>query len=323
MKLFKNIFFYSLILLFNNLYCDVSITLTKRQLCDLELILNYGFAPLKGFMGKDDYDSVVTNLRLADGTVWPIPIVLDVEKKTAEQLAQESVANLCDAEGTILAKLHVSDIWKPDKNKETEYVFGSTDTDHPGVAYFFEKTKDYYVGGQLEQVAAQIHYDFAELRHTPAQLKSDFKKRGFENVVAFQTRNPMHRAHKEISSRAAEKIGGHLLIHPVVGMTKPGDIDYVTRIRCYQKILKYYPEGSVTLSLLPLAMRMAGPREAVWHAIVRRNYGVTHFIVGRDHAGPGVDGSGKPFFLPHAQCRHPRLRPSTSEMCDEFSHLGR
>jgi len=282
-------------LLHINALC-LSIKLTKRQLCDLELILNGGFAPLQGFMGKPDYDNVVENMRLADGSLWPIPIMLDVDKNFAQKIAETSIVNLCDQEGTILAKLFVSDIWEPNKTKEAAYVFGTTDTDHPGVAYLFENTKQYYIGGRLEKLADPIHYDFTDLRHTPQQLKAMFKQKRVKNIIAFQTRNPMHRVHKEITTLATEKIDGHLLIHPVVGMTKPGDIDYITRVRCYRKILKYYPEKSVTLSLLPLAMRMAGPREAVWHAIIRKNYGCTHFIVGRDHAGPGNKKNGESFY---------------------------
>ncbi|MFC1841593.1 bifunctional sulfate adenylyltransferase/adenylylsulfate kinase [Candidatus Dependentiae bacterium] len=296
---FKNIIFLFFIFIFYANSLCMSIKLTKRQLCDLELILNGGFAPLKGFMCKLDYNNVVENMRLKGGSLWPMPITLDIDEDLAKKIENESVVDLCDAEGIILAKLTVSDVWKPDKKKEAECVFGTTGTDHPGVAYLFEKTKKYYVGGKLEKVASPIHYDFTDLRHTPKELRSIFKQKKVNNVVAFQTRNPMHRVHKEISSRAAKKINGHLLIHPVVGMTKPGDIDYVTRVRCYRKILKYYPKNSVAVSLLPLAMRMAGPREALWHAIIRKNYGCTHFIIGRDHAGPGKNKQGESFYGPY------------------------
>lgn len=207
MIVFRKVLFYTLIVLCHNLYACYSITLTIRQLCDLELILNDGFAPLKGFMSKADYDNVVGNLRLADGTVWPIPIVLDVNEKMEKQCTYGSVVDLCDSEGTILAKLTVSDVWKPDKEREADCVFGSTDTDHPGVAYLFEKTKDYYVGGEVKKGALPIHYDFADIRHTPAQLKSFFKEKGITKIVAFQTRNPMHRAHKETSFQKTSQGG--------------------------------------------------------------------------------------------------------------------
>ncbi len=278
---------------------NISLKLTKRQLCDLELILNDGFAPLTGFMNRGDYKNVLNNVRLSDGTVWPMPIMLDIDEATARQCSNDTAINLCDSEGTVLGVLTVSDIWQPDKHYEALKVFKTTDTAHPGVDYLFNKTKAYYVGGSIEKISPPAHYDFTDIRRTPAELKQHFQDHNIKQVVAFQTRNPMHRAHKEITSRAAQAIEGHLLIHPVVGMTKPGDIDYVTRIRCYKKLLNYYSEGSVTLSLLPIAMRMAGPREALWHAIIRKNYGCTHFIVGRDHAGPGNDKNGNPFYGPY------------------------
>ncbi|MFC1842070.1 bifunctional sulfate adenylyltransferase/adenylylsulfate kinase [Candidatus Dependentiae bacterium] len=299
MRQFKNIVLLFFIFIFYGNSFGLSVKLTKRQLCDLELILNGGFAPLKGFMCQEDYNNVVENMRLKDGSLWPIPITLDIDENLAKKIKNKSCVDLCDTEGTILAKLTVSGSWKPNKKKEAKYVFGTTDTDHPGIAYLLKKTKEYYVGGKLKKIASPIHYDFTNLRHTPKQLKSIFKEKNIKNVVTFQTRNPMHRVHKEISTRAAEKIGGHLLIHPVVGMTKPGDIDYVTRVHCYRKILKHYPENSASLSLLPLAMRMAGPREALWHAIIRKNYGCTHFIIGRDHAGPGKNKTGKSFYGPY------------------------
>ncbi|HVA10927.1 MAG TPA: bifunctional sulfate adenylyltransferase/adenylylsulfate kinase, partial [Candidatus Dormibacteraeota bacterium] len=203
-------------------------------------------------------------------------------------------------EGVMLAALTVEELYQSDKYREAEAVYATTNEMHPGVAYLFQQTKDYYISGKLEGIQLPPHYDFVKLRHTPAELREVFIARGWERIVAFQTRNPMHRAHVELTSRAAERAEANLLIQPTVGMTRPGDVDYFTRVRIYQQLLKHFPASSTLLSLLPLAMRMAGPREALWHAIIRKNYGATHFIVGRDHAGLGRDGQGKPFYEPYA-----------------------
>ncbi len=276
-----------------------SITLTPRQICDIELLLNGGFSPLRGFMDRDDYEAVVDNMRLTSGVLWPMPITLDVTDETAGKLKRGDRVTLRDQTGLLLAVLTVGDVWKPDKEREAEKVFGSHSRAHPAVHYLFDEAESHYVGGTLEGVALPTHYDFHELRRTPRELRDEFAAHGWTTVVAFQTRNPMHRAHKELTDRAAEEIGGHLLIHPVVGMTKPGDIDYYTRVRCYKRLLDHYTHDRAMLSLLPLAMRMGGPREAVWHAIIRKNYGCTHLIVGRDHAGPGNDENGDPFYGPY------------------------
>ncbi len=273
--------------------------LTPRQICDLELLLNGGFSPLRGFMTRADYESVVRNMRLSDGTLWPIPVTLDVTEELAGRLRSGDWLSLRDPEGVMLAALQVSDVWQPDRGTEAEAVFGSTNPSHPGVDHLLKQTHRHYVAGRLEGVQAPTHYDYRDLRHTPAQLRAQFSMFGWRRVVAFQTRNPLHRAHLELTLRAAKESEASLLIHPVVGMTKPGDVDHYTRVRCYQAIMPSYPHGSAMLSLLPLAMRMAGPREAVWHAIIRKNHGVTHLIVGRDHAGPGSDASGKPFYGPY------------------------
>lgn len=277
-----------------------SLTLTQRQLCDLELLMNEGFAPLKGFMDSENYNRVVNEMRLADGTIWPMPIILDINEKTKQKIEGTTTIALRDTEGVVLALLNVSEIWKPEKIVEAKNVYGTTDTAHPGVEYIFNQTNEYYVGGEITKVSMPRHYDFPGIRKTPAELKALFKEKGYQKIVGFQTRNPMHRAHQELTRRASQEEGAHLLLHPAVGLTKPGDVDYFTRVKCYQKLLPYYPEGSVTLSLLPISMRMAGPREALWHAIIRRNYGCTHFIVGRDHAGPGKDSHGVDFYLPYA-----------------------
>lgn len=274
-------------------------SITDRQICDLELILNGGFSPLKGFMNKKDYDSVVKEMRLADGTLWPMPITLDITEKTAEKISQGSKLVLRDNEGFPLAILTIKDIWTPDLKAEAKAVFGTTDDTHPAVNYLLNYTNPVYVGGTLEGMTYPKHYDYQGIRHTPAELRAQFNKRGWEDIVAFQTRNPMHRAHVELTMRAAKEIGANVLIHPVVGLTKPGDVDHYTRVRCYKKVLPKYPKGTVMLSLLPLAMRMGGPREALWHAIIRKNYGCNFIIVGRDHAGPGNDKDGNPFYGPY------------------------
>ena len=273
--------------------------LTPRQLCDLELLSNGGFSPLQGFLTRTDYENVCQNSRLADGALWTVPIALDVLEETAEGLDSGSSLVLRDSEGVVLAILHVDEVWQPDLMREAEQVYGTTDSEHPGVAYLTRNTHPWYVGGRLEGVQLPHHYDFKELRLTPAQLRDRFASLGWRRVVAFQTRNPMHRAHFELTFRAARELESNLLLHPVVGMTKPGDVDHYTRARCYQILLSHYPHNTVMLSLLPLAMRLAGPREAVWHAIIRKNYGCTHFIVGRDHAGPGSDSQGNSFYTPY------------------------
>lgn len=275
--------------------CD----LTARQLCDLEMLMNGGFSPLQGFLTKADYQSVCQNLRLTNGAIWPIPITLDVPEELAKCLKTGSKLALRDFEGIMLAVLDVEDIWQPDLQQECENVFGSTNLEHPGVAYLMRNTNPYYVGGTIQGIEIPHHYDYHELRMTPAQVREKFSSLGWRRVVAFQTRNPMHRAHQELTLRAARQLEANLLIHPVVGMTKPGDVDHYTRVRCYQAIQKHYPHNTAIMSLLPLAMRMGGPREAIWHAIIRKNYGCTHFIVGRDHAGPGSDSNGNPFYGPY------------------------
>ena len=278
----------------------VSWDLTGRQLCDVELLLSGGFSPLRGFMSRADYEGVCHDMRLKSGVIWPMPITLDVTEEFAKKLQPgSSKVALRDPEGVMVAVLHVEDVWQPDRKAEAKAVFGSTSNAHPGVDYLLNRGNAWYVAGTLEGLQAPTHYDFKALRLTPAELRGEFARLGWRRVVAFQTRNPMHRAHVELTFRAAKTVEANLLIHPSVGMTKPGDVDYFTRVRCYQLLLAKYPPGTVKLSLLPLAMRMGGPREAIWHALIRKNHGVTHFIVGRDHAGPGKDTDGKPFYGPY------------------------
>ncbi|ESK96597.1 atp sulfurylase [Moniliophthora roreri MCA 2997] len=278
------------------------IILTERQLCDLELIINGGFSPLEGFMNEKDYTSVVNTLRLSDGTLFPMPITLDVSQEDVNHLSiatGKRIALRDPRDDEVLAIITVEDVYKPDQVKEATQVLGADDPAHPSVAYLRNRVKEFYIGGSLQAIQAPVHFDYVPLRYTPAELRLHFKKMSWRKVVAFQTRNPMHRAHRELTIRAARQHQANVLVHPVVGLTKPGDVDHYTRVRVYEAIMAKYPNGMGHLALLPLAMRMAGPREAVWHAIIRKNYGATHFIVGRDHAGPGKNSQGKDFYGPY------------------------
>jgi sulfate adenylyltransferase len=273
--------------------------LTPRQVCDVELLLNGAFSPLEGFLGEADYARVCREMRLADGTLWPMPITLDVGEEAASGLRRGDKLALRHPEGMVLALLTVSDVWRPDRMEEARSVFGTGDETHPSVFQLAQRSGPVYLGGRLDGVELPPHHTFRPLRYTPAELRAEFQKRGWRRVVAFQTRNPMHRAHAELTRRAAQEAEACLLIQPVVGLTKPGDVDYYSRVRCYKALLKHFPEATTMLSLLPLAMRMGGPREALWHSIIRRNYGCSHLIVGRDHAGPGKDSAGRPFYGPY------------------------
>jgi sulfate adenylyltransferase len=273
--------------------------LTPRQLCDIELILNGGFSPLEGFLGRSDYESVVSRMRLADGLLWPIPVTLDVTQDFADAVGEGDTIALRDREGVLIATMAITDKWSPDLREEADSVLGTTDDRHPEADRLLNHAGPVYLGGKLRGVQAPVHFDFTHARHTPTELRELFAKWSWRKVVAFQTRNPLHRAHQELTFRAARQAEANLLLHPVVGMTKPGDIDYFTRVRCYERLLPHYPEQTTALSLLPLAMRMAGPREAVWHGIIRKNFGCTHFIIGRDHAGPGKNSRGDDFYGPY------------------------
>ena len=273
--------------------------MTPRQICDLELLMNGGFNPLKGFLNRADYEGVVEKMRLANGSLWPIPITLDVTETFAEALEEGQTIALRDQEGVILATLTVDDVYRPDKAREAEMVFGADDLAHPAVNYLHNTAGPVYVGGTVTGLTAPMHYDFRARRDTPNELRAYFRKLGWRRVVAFQTRNPLHRAHQELTFRAAREAQANLLIHPVVGMTKPGDVDHFTRVRCYEAVLDKYQPSTTTMSLLNLAMRMAGPREAVWHGLIRKNHGCTHMIVGRDHAGPGKNSAGEDFYGPY------------------------
>lgn len=273
--------------------------LTARQICDLELLMNGGFNPLKGFLTEEDYNNVVENMRLADGTLWPMPITLDVSEEFAASIELGQDIALRDQEGVILGTMTVTDRWEPNKSLEAEKVFGADDDAHPAVNYLHNTAGKIYLGGPVTGIQQPVHYDFRGRRDTPNEMRAYFRKLGWRKVVAFQTRNPLHRAHQELTFRAAKEAQANLLIHPVVGMTKPGDVDHFTRVRCYEAVLDKYPQSTTTMSLLNLAMRMAGPREAVWHGLIRANHGCTHFIVGRDHAGPGKNSAGEDFYGPY------------------------
>ncbi len=271
--------------------------LSDRALHDLELLSLGGYSPLDRYMGKDDYQRVLTEMRLADGTLFPIPITLTIKKEDLPTRS-EWIA-LRDSRNYLIAVMRIEEVFTWDPLREARLVLGTTDHRHPLVSEM-ERWGDLCISGELKVVNPPKYYDFQDIRRTPAETRALLSEMDNKNVVAFQTRNPMHRVHEELTKLAANEIGGSLLIHPVVGMTKPGDVDHFTRVRVYKALKEnYYDKQKTVLSLLPLAMRMAGPKEALWHAIIRRNYGANHFIVGRDHAGPGSDSAGKPFYGPY------------------------
>ena len=272
------------------------ITLNDRQLCDLELLATGAFSPLTGFMTRSDYESVLDRMRLQNDLLWPIPICLDANELQARNLeAGQSVA-LRDPEGYLLAVMHIEDIWSFDREKEALQVYGTHDQAHPAADYLFNQSGGTYIGGPLEVLSLPLHFDFKQLRMTPAETRAAFEKLGWKQILAFFTRNPIHRPQFEMTINAMRQARANLLLLPIAGMSKPGDFDHYIRVRCYRRVAEHYPPDSHILSLLPLAMRMSGPREALLHAIVSKNYGCTHMITGRDHAGPGPDSNGKPFY---------------------------
>jgi sulfate adenylyltransferase len=274
-----------------------SIKISMRNLCDLELLATGAFSPLDRFMGKADYERVLHEMRLGDGVLFPLPITLTADPKELPTVGEELV--LRNANNEVMAVMRLDEVYHWDAANEGALAYGSTDAKHPMVSEMARWNK-VCISGPLQVVNLPTYHDFVDLRRTPAQVRALLEGMGQENVVAFQTRNPLHRIHEELTKRAAAQVGGSLLIHPVVGMTKPGDVDHYTRVRIYKALVdNYYDKKSTVLSLLPLAMRMAGPREVLLHAIIRRNHGANHFIVGRDHAGPGKDSAGKPFYGPY------------------------
>ena len=275
-----------------------AITLTQRQQCDIELLVSGALSPLTGFMNQNEYESVIDNTALADGTVWPIPYYLDISEEQAASINIGDKIALHDAEGFMPAIITVESKWTPDKNKEAENIYGTLDTEHPGVDYLMNTVGEVYIGGKVDAIQLPFHYDFETLRFTPSELRQHFDKIGWRSIVAFHTSKPMHAVHYEMTMRASKQSNAHILIHPVVGMAKPGDLHYYSRVHCYEAILKQYPKSLVSLALIPMAMRMAGPREALMNAIIRQNYGCTHYIVGTEHAGPpNVRDSGKRFYV--------------------------
>ncbi|NIT60125.1 MAG: bifunctional sulfate adenylyltransferase/adenylylsulfate kinase [Aliifodinibius sp.] len=274
-----------------------SLQLSERSICDLELLAVGAFSPLDRFMGREDYQCVLDKMHLSNGYIFPIPITLSVEQSAEVALDQEIA--LRDAKNELLAVMSVDEIYEWDLHEVANKVFGTQDPRHPLVAEMHRWGK-LNLSGRLKVLQLPRHYDFKDLRLTPAQTRKKLEELGYENVVAFQTRNPLHRAHEEMTKRAIQEVDGALLLHPVVGMTKPGDVDHFTRVRAYKALADhYYEPGQILLSLLPLAMRMAGPREALWHALVRRNYGANYLIAGRDHASPGKNSKGNPFYGPY------------------------
>ena len=276
-----------------------SLTLSLKQQCDLEMILNGAFSPLLTFNNQKDYEEILLNNKLLNGVIWPIPIVLDVPNDFLKALDKNEHISLRNAEGFLLAILKVREFWSPNKKDEANSIFKTIDENHPGVDYLFNHTNSNYISGELVPIQSNKYFDFTHLRKSPQEVRDLFRSKRWQDVIAFQTRNPMHRAHFELTRLAMEQHNAKLLIHPVIGISKPGDIDHFTRVKCYQHIIKHYPENSVELSLINLAMRMAGPKEALWHAIIRKNYGCNYIIIGRDHAGPGVDAKGKPYYQPY------------------------
>jgi sulfate adenylyltransferase len=274
-----------------------SIQVSERVVCDLELLATGAFSPLDRFMGQADFQRVLDEMRLASGHIFSIPVTLPVEPGEAIRLDTDIA--LRNAQNELLAVLTIEEIYEWERDEVAQKVFGTRDARHPLVAEMHRWGK-LNLSGKLRVLQLPRHYDFLELRLTPAQTRARLAQFGFPNVVAFQTRNPLHRAHEELTKRAAQSVDGVLLLHPVVGMTKPGDVDHYTRVRAYKALAeRYYDPNRILLSLLPLAMRMAGPREALWHALIRRNFGANYLIVGRDHASPGNDSSGKPFYGPY------------------------
>ena len=272
------------------------ITLTDRQMCDLELLSIGAFSPLTGFMIRSDYESVLDRMRLQNDLLWPIPIYLDVDELQARKLEVGQSVALRDPEGFLLAIMHIEDIWQADRQKEAVQVYGTTDRSHPGTDYLFARAGQYYLGGKLEVISTPLHFDFKQLRMTPAEIRATFKKLGWKRMIGFLTHNPIHRPQFEMTINAMQQARTNLLLLPIAGMTRPGDFDHYTRVRCYRHVVQHYPPDSHMLSMLPLAMRMSGPREALLHAIIAKNYGCTHFITGRDHAGPGPDNNGQLYY---------------------------
>ena len=273
--------------------------LTEPQALDLGLLLDGSFAPLDGYVDRVAHASVCGGLRLPDGRVAPMPISLDVDEPTARRTEVGGRLALRHPEGMTLAIVEVRDLFEIDVAAEARAIFGTDDAAHPGVFRHLRETSRWRVGGPVVGLEPAPRHVLARWCKTPRQVRLEIAAHGLARVVAFQTRNPLHRAHVDLTARAMDAADAGLLLHPVVGRTAPGDVDAAIRMRCYEAVRARYPAGRTILAALPLAMRMAGPREAVWHATIRRAYGATHFVVGRDHAAPGPRPDGRPFYGPY------------------------
>lgn len=272
------------------------VILNDRQICDFEMLSTGIFSPLKGFMKQIDYESVLDRMRLESGELWPIPICLDIPENLAVTLETGQSVTLRDTEGFLLGIMTVEDIWPLDIEKEALSVYETTDKSHPGVDYLYNKSGKYYIGGEIQALNLPIHSDFKQIRNTPSEVRKTFSKLGWKRIVGFQTRQPIHRPQFEMTIQAMQKAHANLLLLPIAGVTKPGDFDHYTRMRCYQKVATHYPPDSYVLNLLPMAMRMAGPKEAILHMIIGKNFGCTHFVIGHNHASPGKDSKKQPFY---------------------------
>ena len=290
-----------------------SLDLNARQLSDLELLLNRALYPLTGYLARADYESVVEQMRLGDGIVWPLPICLDVKEDVARSLQPGQKLALNDQEGFLLAVMTVQDIWQPDKLREALHVYGTKDpVIHPGVQQLLEQVHGWYLGGPVEGLSLPVHYDFRELRLSPSETHRRFTQYGWRRVLGFHTEEYLHCAHREMVLAAARDIGASIFLHPVVGMESPGSLDHYTHVRCYQAFVDKFPKNMIMLGLTPLAERWAGPREALWHAIVRKNFGCSHFMVADDHGDPFAR-SDRELFYPRNAAQHlvAELSPET------------
>lgn len=289
----------------------VQIDLSGGQLADIELLLNRGMYPLDGYMDREDYESVLETMRLKDGTVFPVPIYLDVKEKVAQSLTVGEKVALNDQEGVLVAILTIGEIWKADKKKEAELIYGTADiAKHPDVGHLFDQTGDWYVAGTLEGVSLPVHYDFQELRLTPSETVRRFTMSGWRKVLGFHTDEYLHCAHREMVLATAREAGAAILLHPVADLLHPGDLDYYTQVRCYQHFVEKFPPNMILLGLMPFASRKAGPRAALLQAVIRKNFGCSHFMVSDDHADPFKAGSDKFYPLHSAQ-------ELVAEMADE------
>jgi sulfate adenylyltransferase len=279
------------------------LTLNERQLCDLELLATGAFSPLQGFMTRADYESVLDRMRLQNNVLWPMPVCLSISDTQSRSIEAGQSVVIRDPEGFLLAIIHVEDMWPVDREKEASRIYGTTDRNHQGVKYLLESEGDHYIGGRLEVLSLPLHFDFKQLRMSPKEVRNVYKKLGWNRIVGFQTRNPIQRIHFEMTIRAMRQAKANLLLLMVTGMTKPGDFDHYTRVRCYRGVTRHYPPNAFVLNLLPLSLRLAGPRDALLHAIIAKNYGCTHFIIGRDHASPGPPAGGRPYYESHAARR--------------------